>query len=138
MKKRMVGLALCLALAFSMMGSAFAYAGNSGDTSFSFSFTGSNLQQTATRAKDDYTSSWMQVTSITSGKSYVASVQARSSASSTTNISVGSPSYTFYSGTATYMTNYVKESGYNYAGIRAAQNSTGSFSASGWWSPDSV
>jgi hypothetical protein len=137
MRKRLVGLALCLALTASMMGSAFAYASYE-NSDFNFTFDGT-LQNTSTRPKDDYTSSWMQVQSITSGKQYIASAQARSSWSSGSNVDVGSPAYTFGSGTTRYMVNYIKESGYSLAGIRAAQYySDPTFYASGVWSPDSI
>lgn len=44
--------------------------------------------------------------------------------------------YTFYPGQKRYMYNYVKENGYNHAGIRAT--SSGAGTAAGVWSPDSV
>jgi hypothetical protein len=140
MKKRIVGFALCLALAFSMMGSGFAYANNHEDTWFSFYFSGVSLDHTGARAKTDYTSSWMEVINITTSRHYIASVQARAYEGSNVDIDVGSRAYTFGSGTATYMINLVKEKGYDWAGIRAAPSgsATGIFTASGWWSPDSV
>jgi hypothetical protein len=120
-----------------MMGTVFAYAGDTTPYSFSFTFDGS-LQQTSSKYKATYSSVKMSANSVTSGKSYIASVQARSSGNSTVNISVGSPSYTFSNGTINNnMVNYVKEEGYNYAGIRAAQYySDPTFYASGTWQVD--
>ena len=112
--------------------------GNVSDTSFYVS--NANGNQTSIRGKWDYTSSYMKNTAIMTGTRYNAVSVGRMSALPGENWnSYGAPSYTFTSGTTRYMINYVKENGCGYCSILT--NSVpgyGSYTASGWWSPDSV
>lgn len=112
---------------------------NHGDTGFYYRF--SDYQpysgwHTEKRDKLDYTSSYMSCHSA-SGREYFAWVSASNDKSEFIT-EVGSPEYRFYGGYTTYMINYVKERGYKYAAISARPKGTGSFTASGLWSPDSI
>jgi hypothetical protein len=137
MKKRIVGLALCFALVASMMLPAFAYAGNTTPYGFYFTFNG-NLAQTDSEYKATSSSVRMAADYVTTGKTYIASVQARANGNSMVDIPVDGEAYTFSNGTIrNNMINYVNERGYQYAGIRAAQYySDPTFIAYGTWRPD--
>jgi hypothetical protein len=134
MKKKIFALALGAMLALSVVAPSLAFAGNYTDTAYQFNFSNGGSWLTASRAKQDDTSSYMKCTSA-AGRSYNATVVARSGS---TAYAVGSPSYGFFAGTERYLVNYVKERGYSYASILATPTSTASFAASGLWSPDSI
>lgn len=135
MKKKFIAFALCLMMAIPVVGVGAAYAGNYTDTAFQFDFRNGGSWVTASRAKQDYTSSYMKCTRSGGGLSYKATAVARSGSSI---IYVGSPTYSFTTGTTRYLVNYVKESGYNYASIYATPNSSAAYTAIGLWSPDSI
>lgn len=139
-KKFIVPLLVLSTLVFTNVISITQAAGNYSDTSYQYAFSDwqpSTGWNTVFRNKMDYTSSYMTCHAA-SGRSYSASVMAGKTQSDTYRISVGSPWYTFYAGTTIFMINYVKESSYNYASIQAKPSTSGSYTASGLWSPDSI
>jgi hypothetical protein len=139
MKKRIVAVILSFMLVIPAAGIGFAYADTT-QVSFSFSFGAQpNLEHTSVRAKANTSQMYMNATSIPAGKSYVAGTWGRNSLTDTTDRATNPATSAFYfspSAKSQYMTNYVKQS-YNYGVIRAAQNGTYSFNASGKWSVDS-
>lgn len=72
-----------------------------------------------------------------SGRTYNAWVSASNDKSEYIT-EVGSPVYYFQAGYTRYMINYVKENNYKYAAISARPLSSGSYTAEGLWSPDSI
>jgi hypothetical protein len=119
-------------------GVGFAYA-NTTPAPFTFTFGAQpNLEHTTARQKDSTSSAYMIVNSIPTNKSYVASVWARTTSSGSDIATSPAGTSYYFTGTGTWynMTNYVKENGYPIAVIRAAQNATYSFSASGTWKAD--
>ncbi|MEE1077622.1 MAG: DUF2712 domain-containing protein [Agathobacter sp.] len=113
-------------------------AGNYKDTSYSFSFQNRALY-TQARSKNDYTSSYMKCTSCTSNTSYTAHVVATTSIFSNDYVDASRGHvYCFTTGTTYKMLNWVKEDGFSYAAIQGNPNYGYNFSASGYWSPDSI
>ena len=136
--KKVLGSVLLSAMMISTMGSVTAFANNSTDTSYNFTFE--NAQRyTDARAKQDTSKLYMKCNSITSNTSYTAHAVGCTSATSTKVDCSRGNSYTFATaGTYYYMTSWVKENGYNYARIACNPNYGYKFTASGKWSPDNV
>lgn len=115
-----------------------ALANNYGDTYFNFSIgSGGGAQFTESRAKEDKTSSYVNVGNIYGGLSSI-----NLSIFGENYEAVGSPTYNVsYSqtGRGIYMANYVKEKGLNSARLKgwSGRNLEGG-GASGKWSPDSI
>jgi hypothetical protein len=138
MRKKIIAVVLSFMLAIPVVGVGFAYA-NATKVGFSFSFGAqANLEHTPARQKDSYSSAYMVVNSIPANKSYVASVWGRTSTNGSDLATSPSGASYYFTGAGTWynMVNYVKESGYPIAVVRAAQNATYSFSASGQWGAD--
>jgi hypothetical protein len=139
MRKRVIAVILSLMLAAPIAGVGLAHA-NTTRVSYSFSFGAQpNLEHTSVRQKDSYSSVYMKVTQLPTNKSYIAGIWGRTSLSDTTDRATNpsTPAY-YFSGVDTWynMTNYVKESGFPCVVVRAAQNASFSFNASGQWSAD--
>ena len=137
--KKVLGTVLLSAMVFSVAGNASVLANNWEDTNFSFTFN--NAQKyTAARKKEDTSKMYMKCNSITANRSYTAHAIGCKTASSSDRVDCSRGyAYTFNSaGQHYYMTNFVKENGYNYARIAANPNYANQFSASGVWSPDNV
>lgn len=138
LKKRVVSACLAVMLVASI-GVLGVSANNYHDTDFSFTFQPSSTygtDYTGARHKDDTSYSCMQC--ITANNiTYHATVVAERDGSGLMQ-SVGSPSYPFRAGIYNYnMVNYVKENGYNWAGILAVVDGVyKSGTATGKWSPD--
>ncbi|MEG1411496.1 MAG: hypothetical protein RSD36_16780 [Terrisporobacter sp.] len=130
-------IALC-AMGMITIGSAgVSFANNHNDSTYTFNFgTLNGSRYTDGRKKEDASKSYMNCKTMTSGYSYKAKVQANIGGGERKD--VGSPSYTFVTGTTRRMTNYVLEKGYRAATIKANSGiNTKDTRATGVWSPDS-
>ncbi len=126
-------------MVFSIMGNAVTLANNSSDTEFNFSFYNGVQNCTEGRQKTDTSKIYMKCTSITEGKSYIGYAMGyrTPTGGNAMDCSRGF-GYEFRAGVYHYMTNWVKENGYYYAGIKAVPSDSVNFTASGKWSPDNV
>lgn len=130
-------MALC-AMGMMTIGSVgVSFANNHQDSSYTFNFgTLNGARYTDGRKKEDASKSYMKCNTMTSGYTYKAKVVANIGGGERKD--VGSPSYTFSSGTIKKMTNYVFEKGYRAAAIKATAGiNVKNTRATGVWSPDS-
>lgn len=137
--KKILGAVLLSAMIISTTGNMMVYANNSGDTTYTFSFS-TGQKYTSAREKQDTSKLYMKCNSITKNASYTAHAVGCKTATSSDRVDCSrGKTYTFASaGTYYYMTSWVKENGYKYARIAASPNYSFGFKASGKWSPDNV
>lgn len=126
--------AMCMILAGGVIPS---FANNHSNSDFTFT-RNPVVQKTLGRQKTDYTSSYIKCRYMTPGWSACVSVFASGKGGKCE--SVGSPIYGYKSGTEKYLANYVKEEGYSAAMLSSNPTtvSSGSYKATGSWSPDSI
>lgn len=139
MVKKLLGTTMLAGMMVCTVGGITTYANNYKDTPYTFSFD--NAQKcTDKRAKTDTSKMYMKCTNISSGKSYTAHAVGFKSYTSKTAIDCSrGKTYLFdRKDKYYYITNWVKENGYDIAAIAANPNYGYKFTASGKWSPDNV
>ncbi len=133
--------ALTGALVFST-GMTITWANNHTDTTATIPFdeaSGYYVDYTIGRAKDDDSSGYIRGIWADNDYSFSAALVAANANGGTTyyeNFRLFT--YHVYPGENYYMTNYVKESGYNYAAIKCESNHASRYTVHFAWSPDSI
>lgn len=134
-KKYMLLPLLILGFVISVFGFQYAQAdGNFENTRFFFNFD--DIQQTDPREKLDSTSAYMKADNISGGDAYKAWVSMKDGEDMS-----GGNHYTVRENREYFMTNYVVETYGTHKLIRIQGreiHGTGTFAASGVWSPDSI
>lgn len=133
--------ALAGALVFST-GMTITWANNHADTTATMTFdeaSGYYIDYTIGRAKDDDTSGYIRGIWANNDYSFSAAlVGANANGGTTYYENFRLFTYHVYPGENYYMTNYVKESGYNYAAIKCESNYASRYTVHFAWSPDSI
>ena len=124
--KRLIGAGL---LGLMLMGSMTAFAGNTTDTYYNVN-AGAGGFNTASRAKQDYTSSYIyhQGDRAVNVGVYSGGI----------NYSANGGSYYVAAGSAVYLPNYVKERGRSTCYLHLTPSPAGACHLYGCWSPDSI
>lgn len=143
--KKMLSKTLAGALAGALMfstGMTITWANNHTDTTATVNFdeaSGYYADYTIGRAKDDDSSGYIRGIWANNDYSFSAALVAANANGGTTyyeNFLLFT--YHVYPGESYYMTNYVKESGYNYAAIKCESDYASRYTVHFAWSPDSI
>ncbi len=133
--------ALAGALVFST-GMTITWANNHADTTATITFNaawGNYLEHTIGRSKDDDSSGYIRGIWADNDYSFSAAlVGANANGGTTYYENFRLFTYHVYPGGSYYMTNYVKESGYNYAAMKCESDYDSRYTVHFAWSPDSI
>ena len=133
--------ALAGALVFST-GMTVTWANNHTDTTATMTFdevSGDYVDYTIGREKEDASSGYIRGIWADNDRTFLAAlVGANANGGTTYYENFKLITYRVYPGQAYYMTNYVKESGYNYAAMKCESDYASQYTVEFAWSPDSI